>query len=122
MLELTVLLTGYTLIGTVGLLLMRLGLLEIGPLSDKLARPMVLAVSLVNLKFLLGFACYAVSFFLFAFILSRQTVTYAFPLATGLSYGASVIGAFLFLGERVDGLQLIGILLIGAGVLMVMRS
>jgi len=58
----------------------------------------------------------------FTFILSRQTVMYAFPLAIGLSYAASLVGAYVWLGERVTPLQLLGILLIGAGIVLVSRS
>jgi len=62
MTELVVLFFGYILIGTAGLLLMKLSLIEIGPLSGKLGAPLLLLLSLLNVKFISGFACYAVSF------------------------------------------------------------
>lgn len=105
----------YVVVGTAGLLLMRLGLVEIDGQTG-----LPLLSRLLNLKLIAGVACYGVSFLTFTFMLSREAVTYAMPLATGASYIASVVAAHFILGERLSAAQVVGVALIGAGIVLVM--
>lgn len=116
--EFIVILIAYAIIGTAGMILMRMGFVEIGHITFKTPF-FVLLESLLNAKLIIGFLCYIISFLLFLFILSLHTITYGFPIAIGLSYAASILGACLILREDVSYIQWIGIGIIGLGIIIV---
>lgn len=68
---------------------------------------------------LLGVILYGSSFVLWIFILSVSQASYAFPISIGISLGVTTIGAVSLLGERITGLQGLGIALLLLSVAMI---
>lgn len=68
---------------------------------------------------ILGFLAYAASFLLWLFILSRNPVTFAYPITVAITLGTTVLLSWLFLGEKVSWMQLLGILLLCFAVFLV---
>lgn len=68
-----------------------------------------------NVNFILGVACLAVSFFSFLAVLSWANLSFVVP-ATAIVYVVTVLGAKIFLAEKVDRLRWGGTLLICCGV------
>jgi multidrug transporter EmrE-like cation transporter len=57
----------------------------------------------------LGVVLYGGSFLLWLYILSRNPVSFAYPIAVGVTLAITVLGAYFFLGEKVTIIQVIGI-------------
>jgi drug/metabolite transporter (DMT)-like permease len=57
----------------------------------------------------------ALSFYSFLALLSWNPVSFVIP-ATALSYAVGALGAKFLLGERINGVRWIGVLLVGLGV------
>ena len=58
----------------------------------------------------LGVVLYGGSFLLWLYILSRNPVSFAYPIAVGVTLAVTVLGAYFFLGEKITLLQVAGIL------------
>jgi drug/metabolite transporter (DMT)-like permease len=58
----------------------------------------------------LGVLLYGGSFLLWLYILSRNPVSFAYPIAVGVTLAVTVLGAYFFLGEKITVLQVVGIL------------
>jgi multidrug transporter EmrE-like cation transporter len=67
----------------------------------------------------LGAALYIASFGCWLYILSQERVSTAYPLAIGLSYIATLIASITLLGDRMPAMKLAGVVLIGAGVVLI---
>jgi multidrug transporter EmrE-like cation transporter len=67
----------------------------------------------------LGAVLYVASFGCWLYILSQERVSTAYPLAIGLSYTATLIASITLLGDRMPAIKLAGVILIGAGVLLI---
>ncbi len=63
----------------------------------------------------LGISLMALSFYSFLALLSWNPVSFVIP-ATALSYAVGVLGAKFLLGERVNGVRWVGVLLVCLGV------
>lgn len=63
----------------------------------------------------LGIGLMALSFYSFLALLSWNPVSFVIP-ATALSYAVGALGAKFLLGERVNGLRWVGVLLVCFGV------
>lgn len=63
----------------------------------------------------LGVGLMALSFYSFLALLSWNPVSFVIP-ATALSYAVGALGAKFLLGERVNGLRWVGVLLVCLGV------
>jgi multidrug transporter EmrE-like cation transporter len=72
-------------------------------------------------RFLLGGVCYTASFLTWLAALRHYQITRAFPIFLGSSYAAVMVGAVVVLGERLTAARIAGILLVGAGVLLIGR-
>ena len=73
----------------------------------------------VNLVLLLGMLCYIASFLLFIFIISKNDISYIYPISAGV---LNIITFFLgvaVLKEKADVPSVIGIVLITAGVVLI---
>jgi drug/metabolite transporter (DMT)-like permease len=66
----------------------------------------------------IGIGMMALGFFCLLALLSWENVSLVVP-ATALSYAVGALGAKLFLGERVDRLRWLGVLLVVVGVALV---
>ena len=69
----------------------------------------------------LGACLYVASFALWLFILARNELSSAYPMAIGLTLAFSTVGAALFLAESLNVLRLAGIALIFLGIFLVAR-
>jgi multidrug transporter EmrE-like cation transporter len=74
------------------------------------------APAALSAEFVLGAACYALSFVLWIVILTRMPLSIAFPLVTGLVIVATQVSAALWLHEPVSLWKTTGVVLIIAGV------
>lgn len=101
----------YVLLNSVGQLLIKTGTQEIGEWSQGWA-------VWWNFKLLSGIGLFGLSFLTWIYILSKHSLSYAFPLAVGLGYVAVVLLAIVVLREMPTGLQFIGMSLIGAGIIL----
>lgn len=70
----------------------------------------------------LGAALYAISFAIWMAILSRNDLSFAYPVAIGLTLAVSSAAAVVFVGEHISGLRVIGMLLVFSGVFVLVRS
>ena len=70
----------------------------------------------------LGVLAYAASFMLWLFILSKNPVTFAFPITTAITIASTTLLAWAFLGEAISISQLIGIGLLCVAVFFVGRG
>lgn len=72
-------------------------------------------------EFIFGFFLYILSFISWLIILPKKQLTFIFPIVTGLAYASIIITSFLFLREEINLFKLIGIILIGIGILFVIK-
>jgi multidrug transporter EmrE-like cation transporter len=73
-------------------------------------------------RLLVGGGLYVMSFLCWLFVLSQRSVSTAYPLAIGCSYTAILLTSVLFLGDRLSGVKVLGLVLIAAGALCVTTS
>lgn len=66
-----------------------------------------------------GIALFALNVLSYAYVLSRIPVSTAYPIMTAGGFLIVVVASLLWLGESLDLLQILGILLIVAGVALV---
>jgi multidrug transporter EmrE-like cation transporter len=70
-------------------------------------------------RFAAGFLLYGAGFLVWLWILRRLPLSVAFPTAAGALIAATVLGGYLFLGERLLIAQAVGIALILVGIVLV---
>jgi len=70
-------------------------------------------------RFVTGFLLYGAGFLIWLWILRRLPLSMAFPAAAGALITATVLGGYLFLGEKLSATQAVGVLLILAGIALV---
>ncbi len=99
------------------------GMKQIGEVSTLNPRELLrIAVRVLTCRdFVLGIACLAVSFFSFLLILAWEAMSFVVP-ATSLVYVVSILGARVFLKERVSALRWAGTLLVCLGVALICRD
>ena len=103
-----------------GQVLMRKAMLDIGEVGSHPAAHM--AMLMVSHAFLwLALLCYGVSVLVWMAVLSKVEVSYAFPLGS-IGYVIVAVLGYMFLGEQVSPLRLLGIVIICIGVFVVSRS
>jgi multidrug transporter EmrE-like cation transporter len=107
----------YVVLSTAGLLLLR------SALGGDDAATGVSHVSLLlsNPAFIVGACLYAISFLTWMLALRRFAITTVYPLFIGSGYTAVTLGSLIFLGESLSITGAIGIVLIGAGVVLLVR-
>jgi multidrug transporter EmrE-like cation transporter len=75
-----------------------------------------------NYKFIIGLLLYFGGFLIWLKILMDRPLSYAFPIASSSIYVAIVSVAYLFLGETISYVRVIGIVLILSGIILVGRT
>lgn len=110
------------LIGSCGDILCAKGMSEGRELEVRGARSMVLDVEYIVTRRLviLGWICYAASFFSLVALLSVAKMTVAIP-ATAFSFVIDTLGARFILREHIPWRRWIGVVCVTAGVLLVIR-
>jgi small multidrug resistance pump len=76
-------------------------------------------VEAVTPSMVAGITLYVLSFAVWMVILSKSTLTVAYPIAIGLSAVGTLVGAVLILGESTSAIKIVGALLIVAGIALV---
>jgi multidrug transporter EmrE-like cation transporter len=100
----------YTALATLGLVLLRRSLGD-AALAETLRDPV----------FYLGALAYAASFGTFLASLRRFEVLTVFPLFTSLAYATVTVAAALVLDEPLTASRVAGIVLVGAGIVLLVR-
>jgi undecaprenyl phosphate-alpha-L-ara4N flippase subunit ArnE len=77
---------------------------------------------LFNPLFIGGLFFYAVNVILFAKALERLPVSVAYPTLAGIGFLTLVIFSNVFLGEKLNGVQILGVILILAGVFALAKA
>ncbi len=76
------------------------------------------AKALLNGWFFLGLLGFALSFPALVLLLTRQKISLAYPIVTGLTFTAVVLISALFLRESLTAVQIAGILVVFIGLVM----
>ena len=102
-----------------GQILLKSGLTKSGFSLTKGISGAVLSV-ISSPRVLFGVLLYLVSAVLWIWILSQRPLSYIYPFLA-LSFGFALIGSSLFLGEKVNMTQWIGVVVIALGIFLVSR-
>ena len=121
MFEFLVLMFFVVVFGTVGEIFVSRAMKEHGEVKDFRPRALVAVIlrALRSRWMWLGVAMMAIAFFSLLAVFSVANVSFVVPV-TALSYVVGALGGRFFLGERVNVQRWIGILLVGAGVVLVL--
>ncbi|OGZ42351.1 MAG: hypothetical protein A3C80_00795 [Candidatus Ryanbacteria bacterium RIFCSPHIGHO2_02_FULL_45_43] len=98
-------------------LALRVGAQRIGTESISFA---LLLEPFRNVFILTGLILFAVSFFIYIFILSKLQLSIVYPVATGSILALITVASHFFLKEALTGVQAIGIVAILVGVVLVL--
>ena len=112
----------YLLLSTAGLMLIKIGFNQFSFETYHLEEyRRFLKYAYHHPEFIFGFILYILSFISWLIILSKKQLTFIFPIVTGLAYATIIITSILFLREEINLFKLIGILLIGVGILFIIK-
>ena len=110
------------LLGATGQVLLKKGMLLIGPLTLSITEIGDILLRLVTNPFiLLGLGTYVVSTVIWLVALSRVDLSYAYPFVS-LSYVLMLLASWLLLHENLSPIRLLGTFVIVMGVFLVSRS
>lgn len=112
----------YIVLSTTGLMLIKLGFNQFSFETYHLEEyRRFLKYAYHHPEFIFGLLLYILSFLSWLILLSKRQLTTIFPLITGLSYASIILASVLFLREEIDLFKIIGIVLIGTGILFVIK-
>ncbi|MHC1742574.1 MAG: hypothetical protein AB9873_06025 [Syntrophobacteraceae bacterium] len=99
------------------------GMKQVGEVSTLNPRELIrIAIRVLMCRdFILGIGCLSVSFFSFLVVLAWADMSFVVP-ATSLVYVVSILGARVFLKERVCALRWAGTLMVCLGVALICRD
>jgi len=118
----TLLVLLYLLLSTAGLILVKTGLNQFDFKTHQIEEyRRFIGYTYHHPEIILGLLIYISSFLCWLILLSKKQLTTIFPLLIGLSYASIIIASVLFLREEMDLFKILGIILIGAGILLVIR-
>ena len=110
------------LLGATGQVLLKKGMLLIGPLTLSITEIGDILLRLVTNPFVvLGLGTYVVSTVIWLVALSRVDLSYAYPFVS-LSYVLMLLASWLLLHENLSPIRLLGTFVIVMGVFLVSRS
>lgn len=109
-----------TLIATLGQLLLKSGMRQVGPISRvDLSHPFLLLVTVFsNPLILIAIPLYVAGFLTWLIVLSKLDLSYAYPFLA-VTYVLVPLLSWLFLGEHVPSMRWIGIAVICVGLVLV---
>lgn len=109
------------LIGVVGQLFLKKGMLQIGEFSLKSGLVAKFIEIFMNPSVLLGFFFYFLSSILWLIVLSRIELSFAYPLLS-VGYILVLIASWYFFNENVTLIRWSGVIVICLGVYLISRS
>ena len=77
--------------------------------------------ALTNPTLFLGILSFALALAGYCYVLSKLNLSIAYPLMTSLGFLIVILASWLFLGETITKIQIVGFICITAGVWMVAR-
>ncbi len=77
---------------------------------------------IINPFFIIGIAFYAANVIIFSKSLDKLQVTIAYPLLTAVGYLVLFVCSFLYMGESISYVKIIGVFLILIGIYFLMNS
>ena len=108
-----------TILNAAGQLLLKRAMMPIGPIHT-IKR--LLSMDVLFSPFtILGFACYGVASIMWLVVLSRLSLSYAYPMVA-LGYVIIVFASAAFLGEDVSPMRWLAVLIICLGVGLLART
>ena len=108
-----ILFLGYALCSGSGLIVLKTAM------NNRALKSLNLIQTFFQLKFIIGFFLYACGFLLWMLILSKFKLNIAFPIATSLFFIISGLGSYFILKETFTIIQVFGIFLCLAGILLI---
>lgn len=100
-------------------IILKKGALEFPDLKLSLSSFFDLILGIFQNKWLFtGMALFVISFFFYIFTLSKVQLSFAYPVMVSVGMILVIIGSWIFLGERLSLLNIIGILLIILGIFL----
>jgi multidrug transporter EmrE-like cation transporter len=98
-------------------------LMKVAMLKQKKATDIITMVtqSLSNPVLFLGLISFGLALVAYCYVLAKINLSIAYPLMTSLGFLIVILASWLFLGENISKLQMVGFLCIIAGVWMVAR-
>lgn len=110
------------LLAVTGQLLLKKGMLVLGPIDFSLANIPVLIFGIMkNFYIITALFCYGIGFIFWLFILSKIKLSIAYP-STALVYVLIILGSWIFFHEHITPYQGIGIALVLAGLFFLFES
>ena len=110
------------LLAVAGQLLLKKGMIVLGPIDFNLKNVFVLIGSVLKSWYIwLGVACYGFSLIFWLFVLSKAKLSMAYPF-TALIYVMIIFASWLFFKEDFGAYQIIGTVVIIAGLLILFKS
>ena len=110
-------------IGASGQIFLKKGVNELGKIDVKInTLPMTIFKILTNKFVLLGLSLSAIAAFFWITALSKINLSVGYPIAGGLFYISVIILSIIFLGEKLNYIQLLGILTTLVGVIILAKS
>jgi len=105
----------YIFLTVSGLILFKLG--------SNLSKVETIANGILNLQIsftsILGIGCYGVSFIIYLLLLSKNNVSFLFPVITGIVYICVLTASVFILKEKITTISIIGSFFILLGVIMI---
>ncbi len=106
--------------GAIGQLLFRVGMKKVGPVSIVRVWAMLFKILTVPEVFI-GFMLFGISSILWLSVISRNQVSYAYPMVS-LGYILVLVLSALWLHEPISIAKVFGVLIIGLGVITISYS
>ncbi len=106
------------ILGALAQYLFKIGVNAISDKSKDLTH--VIKYALINPNLLAGLLCYAFSFILWFYVLSKMELSKAYPLVS-LGYIFTLFIGYLFLNEPITYTKVVGIIIIILGVIILTR-
>ena len=103
----------YALCSGSGLVILKIAM------NNKVLKSLNLIQTFLQLRFIIGFFLYVCGFLLWMLILSKYKLNVAFPIATSLFFIVSGLGSYFILKESFTIMQVVGIFLCLAGILLI---
>ena len=112
-------------LGTAGQILLKMEANQLMPLAPKInsfgSFMSVIFLFLRSYKILMVLFLYGIGFFTWIFILSKFELSYAFPIMA-IMYIVILFSSWIFLGEHINVLRIIGTLVISIGIALSLKS